>query len=297
MKQRGFAMILVIWVLVLLSLVAAGFNRLVRVETESGSWLSDQVRLRTAASAAISRALLGLSAREPEQRWRADGAPHLFTWDGLPTRISVRQESGKIDLNYASPTLLTGLFQQFDDGADSAALTAALLDWRDRDDDPSPGGAEAPDYLAAGRDYAPANGPLSGVDELSQVLGFDADLVARIRPYVTIYSRQARIDPYSAPLPVILALPDIEPEQARQFVERRDTALATGGTPDFSLLLPATSQINTRATGDLFEIQVEVTKDGMEHKERAIVRLHSQSGDHEILSRSDTDFGNESVSG
>lgn len=289
MNQRrhtcgGFAMILVIWVLVLLSLVAAGFSRLVTVETDTGIWLSEQVQAQAAAQAGVHRALMGLSSRDKEQRWLADGQPREFVWEGLQTSILVRSESGKVDLNYAPEQLLSGLLRQLDSSRDAVALAQALIDWRDRDSNTQEYGAEEPEYQSAGLPYVPANAPLGGVDELSQVLGFDADLVEQLRPFVTIYARRPKIQARSAPLEVIAALPGIGPDVAQQFIELRDLAATQGEPPDFSLLSGAERYYEATDSGGLYAIEVEVALPDHNHREQAVVRLQSARRGVQVLS-------------
>lgn len=284
MRQRGFAMILVIWALVLLSLVAAGFSRMVSVETDTASWLSDQVRLQAAANAAVHRAELGVGVRDEQLRWRADGQPRIFDWDGLQTQIVIRSENGKVDLNYAPREMLQRLIQHLGGNVDGSALADALIDWRDRDSNVSDQGAEALDYLSAGRSYVPANGPLTSVAELSQVMGFDAALVDTLRPFVTVYARRPKVEVHTAPAEVIAALPGVDELQARQFIEQRDIALAEDRPLDFTPLTQAQRYFDTRPGGGLFNIEVAVVLDGYRHREQAVVRLQSASGEFEVLS-------------
>ena len=66
------------------------------------------------------------------------------------------------------------------------ALAYALVDWIDDDSQPQPqGGAEDAYYLALDPPYLAANRPLIDVAELALVRGFDDNVRARLRPYVT----------------------------------------------------------------------------------------------------------------
>ena len=284
MKARGFALILVIWVLVLLSLLAAGFSALVRVESEAGSWLSDQTQLQAVASAAVHRAMLGISVHDKELRWQADAKPRTFHWNGQAVQIVIRSESGKLDINYAPRLVLLGLLQQVGGNADSDALIDALIDWRDRDNQTSPHGAEAADYQAAGLRHVPSNGPLTSISELSQVMGFSGELVQTLRPFITVYARRPKIDVNSAPLQVIAALPGIDRATAEQFVLARAAAQSAEQTPDLSLLSAAKRYFDARTGSGVFNIEVSIPFEGYRHREQAVVRLQSGSGDYEILS-------------
>ena len=64
------------------------------------------------------------------------------------------------------------------------SLAAAVTDWLDRDTQPLPGGAEDPYYSASEAGYLTANRPLADVSELRLVAGVDAEVYAKLEPYV-----------------------------------------------------------------------------------------------------------------
>ena len=283
MKPRGFALILVIWVLVLLSLLAVGFSSQVRVETATGSWLSDQVQLQSSANAAVHRAMLGLAAEDDEQRWYPDGSTHQMVWNDFDIQIVVRNESGKVDINYAPRGLLLRLIQQMPGNLDSNALSDALIDWRDRDNQVSAFGAEGPEYLAAGLSHLPSNGPLSSISELTQVMGFDSALVESLRPYITVHARRPKVDVYSASEVVLASIPGISNAIARDFIRDRQTALANGDRPDIAPLSQAQRYFDAIPSSGIFNIEVTIPFEAYVHREQAVVRLQSTTGQYEIL--------------
>jgi general secretion pathway protein K len=69
------------------------------------------------------------------------------------------------------------------------ALIPVLLDWIDRDDETTTNGAESQLYQQFDPPYLPRNGPLFGVEELRLVQGVDAEMWAKIAPYVTVFPR------------------------------------------------------------------------------------------------------------
>ena len=234
--ESGFALILVLWALVLLTTIGVSFGFAVRVETGSGTVLTDQVKAEAIATAGVRRAILGLIAEDPTERWVTDGRWYDIGWQDADLRVTLRAESGKIDLNAASPQLLAGLFENLFPESDRNALTDAVVDWRDRDDRVSENGAEADEYAAAGR-TGPANARFGSVAELSQVLGFDGAMVEKARPFLTVFSRQPRVNLFAAKAEVLAALPDVTREMADQFVAQREADLAAGQTPDVRALL------------------------------------------------------------
>ena len=284
MRNRGFALMLVIWVLILLSIIATSFSSLVRVETRSGSWLSEQTKMQATAMAAIHRGILGASVRDKDQRWNPDGLAHELPWHDYQVSITLRSEGGKIDINYAPKSLLLGLFQNVLQNGESASLVDALIDWRDRDSQTSPLGAEATDYLSAGLSYVPSNGPFSSISELSQVLGFDSEMVEALRPHISIFAKRPKIDASSASVEVLAAIPGIERSMADQFISARDNSRLNNLPLDFTLLDTGRRFFDVRNNSSIISIEVDIVNNNKQrHRERAIVRLQSTKSEYELL--------------
>lgn len=279
-RSRGFAMILVIWSLILLTSLATGFSQAVRHENRSAADLATIVRAEAAATAALHSAVLALDAQEDSDRpWRADGQPHEIDWPAAGITVRVHSENGRIDINRSPIEPLAGLFAQLFPGQDAQTLAAALLDWRDRDDEAGAGGSEQTSYSQAGFAYSPPNRPLHSVDELSQVMGFDNAMVATARPFLTVHSRQSRINALSADLIVLAAVPGIDPDVAQAFVRQREEAIARGETPDFALLRDGRRYLDTRIGSKVYSLDIEVRLDeGFIRREHTVVRLDRRQG-------------------
>lgn len=279
-RNRGFAMILVIWSLILLTSLATGFSQAVRHENRSAADLATIVRAEAAATAALHSAVLALDAQEDSDRpWRADGRPHEIDWPAAGITVRVHSENGRIDLNRAPVELLAGLFEQLFPGQDAETLAAALVDWRDRDDEAGTGGSEQTSYTQAGFAYTPPNRPLHSVDELSQVMGFDNAMVATTKPFLTVHSRQPRINALSADLVVLTAVPGVDPDVAQAFLRQRDEAIARDENPDFTLLRDGRRYLDTRIGSKVYSLDIEVRLDeGFTRREHAVVRLDRRQG-------------------
>jgi general secretion pathway protein K len=111
---------------------------------------------------------------------------------------------------------------------EAARLTDAVLDWRDADSFKRPNGAEEPEYRAAGLPYKPANAPFQAIEELQLVLGMRPEIYRRIEPMITVYSRQAGVNPQLASRDVLLAIPGVGVDQADQYIALREAARAQG---------------------------------------------------------------------
>ncbi len=110
------------------------------------------------------------------------------------------------------------------------ALTEALRDWIDPDQNLSPGGAEDLDYLNHDPPYRAANQPLRSVDELRLVKGYTAEIIEKIRPYVIAICHNCTpagamplpINVNTAPAEVLAALLNRSPADAGQIVQARE---------------------------------------------------------------------------
>ena len=186
---RGAALILVMWLLVLLTAVIGGFAQSARIEALQAHQLRSSLVAREAAQAGIEYAVLRMSYPDNARRWVPDGRPYGFRLGDATLQIHVVDESGKIDLNSASPQLLARLLHALGVHEPRAGdLAAAIVDYRDPDDLLNPGGAESGDYSSAGLPYGPKNKPFETVSELQRVLGMDFALYQKIEPNVTVYS-------------------------------------------------------------------------------------------------------------
>jgi type II secretory pathway component PulK len=70
---------------------------------------------------------------------------------------------------------------------DPRELARNLIDWMDADDTRVVGGGEDDYYLGLDPPYRPPNGPLTSVEEIGLVEGFDVQLVEALRRYVTVF--------------------------------------------------------------------------------------------------------------
>ena len=212
-RQNGVALVLVLWVITLLSVIAGNFAFSMRGEAKIARNLVSTSQARALADAGVQKAWLELSKPPTDlQRWQANGVAHEFSMGDAVLKVSIRDETGKIDLNTASDALLQGLFKSVGLSEDaSVALVDTVVDWRDADKLRRLHGAEEDDYRSAGKSYVPTNSPFETVDELQRVLGMSADLYRKLAPALTVYSKQAGVNTAVAPRAVLLAIPGVNP--------------------------------------------------------------------------------------
>jgi len=128
-------------------------------------------------------------------------------------------------------------------------LADALADWIDRDSEPQPrDGAEDAYYLSLDPPYLPANQPLVDVAELALVRGFDDNVRARLRPYVTALPGMTAINVNTASAEVLAAVVEgLDLGGAQLLVGQRDRAYFRNAH-DFLIRLPRGVEV---AAGDI----------------------------------------------
>lgn len=273
-RQDGVALVLVLWVITLLSVIAANFSFAMRGEAQVARNLLSTSQARSLADAGVQRAWYELMKPPADmQRWQGDGAPHELLLGGAKVRVTILDESGKIDLNTASDALLGSLFKSVGLSAEaSTALLNAVLDWRDSDKLKRLNGAEEDDYRAAAKNYVPSNAPFEVIDELQRVLGMTPELYRGLAPALTVYSKQAGVNAAIAPREVLLAIPGVNPAMVEQFLEQRLQAFAAGQkAPPF----PAGAGFIAMAGGiSAYSVRSEVAlTDGTVFVRKAVARL------------------------
>jgi general secretion pathway protein K len=207
MRQEGIALVIVLWLIVLLSTIAAGHVRNVHSETRLAMHSVQLAKARALAGAGIQRAILGLLRPNKGDQWPVDGTVQRLELGGHEIQVAVRDATGLVDLNLANAELLKVLFSVMgNDTQQQIKLVDALLDWRDPDDLSHLYGAEDDDYRAAGLTWTAHDAAFSSIEELRYLIGMTPQKFAAIAPYITVYSDRAALNINYAPLELISVL-------------------------------------------------------------------------------------------
>ena len=285
--RRGIALVIVLWGLVLLAVIAAAFTTETRTEVTLARNLVENAKAKALADAGVHAAMLGLHRREVEKRWRADGTVYSIASGEGEVAIVIDDEAGKIDLNVAPDELIQGLFAAVGLAeADAQALTAAIADFRDPDDETHLGGAEDAEYRAAGLAWGPKNKPFEAVEELHQVLGMTRQVYALAAPGLTVHSRSKGVDVTVAPAIVLQALPGVDAEAVEAFTEQRAGQIAQGqsgmgqmagaelGGARMTTLPGLGRQYASRSRGRVFTVRAEArVRSGAVYVREAVISM------------------------
>jgi general secretion pathway protein K len=214
-QQGGMALIVVLWLVVLLSIMAAGHSRNAHTDTKLASRQVDFAMARALAEAGINHVILDMLADNPAAQHPVDGTVFAIDIYGGTVTLAIRDATGLVDLNAAGPDLLgatlqaCGVFEPL-----QRKLVDAILDWRDKDDLAHLHGIEDDDYLAAGVPWTSRDDAFESVDELKYLPGVSQALYDRLAPLVTVHSRNSNLNLEYAPPALITALTGNEVQPA-----------------------------------------------------------------------------------
>src|ERR1019366_8739025 len=129
-RQRGIALILVLWLTILLTVIGGSFAYGMRNEALAARNTLSLAQARALADGAVYRTVFELMRpRGLADVWATDGIVHAWDEDGSRISVNALDESGKIDLNTAPDALIKGLLQTagaLDTGA--AGALGAVID-------------------------------------------------------------------------------------------------------------------------------------------------------------------------
>jgi general secretion pathway protein K len=195
--ERGIALIIVMLVIVVLSILAAGFAYSMKVETKLARNANNEAEMFTLAWSGVelARYTLAQKLNDPEQRnfdalnQRWAGGPG-GTNDPLAEiplanvelgrgRITVQIEDRErqINLNLANREMLERALRLI--GVESLEISTvvdSIEDWRDPNQNPQINGAESDYYLSLSPPYEAKDGPLDSLSELLMIRGVTPEM-------------------------------------------------------------------------------------------------------------------------
>jgi general secretion pathway protein K len=196
-RQSGFALVAVIWTLGLITLLGMAVIAGARYRTKTSSNYASVTAAEMAAESAVNLAISAALTATPDQaidfplRCRMPG--------GERATITIEEETGKVDLNTASPAALTRLFTALaGDQSTGTRLAAQIVEFRK----PKAQGAPA---------AAPAAARFTTIMELDQIDGIPPRLFRAALRHVTVRSGKPEPD-MEAASPAMRRLLNVEPK-------------------------------------------------------------------------------------
>ncbi len=194
-RTNSSVLVGLLWCVALLSVVVVGLLHTSRIDLMIEKNYGDRIQAHYLAVAGIekTKALLYRDARERSRNGKNHtgqlyNSPQDFQAvsfsrghfrifrpgtddEGGGTVYGVSDEESRLNLNSATFEQLSNI-----DGL-TPDVAAAIIDWRDADNEVTPGGAEADYYASLRPPYLPRNGPLQTVRELLMVRGITPELL------------------------------------------------------------------------------------------------------------------------
>ena len=291
--ERGVALVTALVVVALVTTLAASISFGQQLWLRQAQNQRDRAQALAVEQGAVAWAAIILKRDGGTDHLGEDWAQPLppLPAEGGVVQGTIRDAQGRFNLNSlwrgngpspADIAVFERLLSAF--GLDTG-LTQALIDWRDPDSLARPGGADDIEYLAGKPSYRAANRPLESVEELRLIRGFDAEAVAKLRPYVAALPQETDINVNTAPAMVLSALLNLPLSEAERLVQARDAKKGgLGSAQDLAKLLPQEVALPEKGFGfktEYFEVRVasqfgRVTR-------RTEVLLHRASNKVEIL--------------
>lgn len=254
-SDQGFALVLVLWILVLLTAMVAEFAYSMRTEVTITRNFKEATQAYYLARSGLIRSIVEMlrNTAIAKDRGYGDEATESRVWRvnvPIPPQgfgagefiVHIDNLAGLIDLNAASEKLL-GLMANSLDMSDieRAVIVDSILDWRDRDDFHRLNGAENTYYTSLANPYSCKNAPFDSVEELLLVRGMSGELFEKNLKAIVIttpmkkaklsgkgrsWRRVARtnvgqININAAPRQLLEALPQITSQQVQNLVDYR----------------------------------------------------------------------------
>ena len=182
-EQAGFALLIVIWSLVLLSFILAHVLSAGRGEVELARNLRAAMEAEPVADGAVQNTIFHLLDPSP-QHWPLQGR-HSIILPGGVADVRIENVAGLINPNTADEALLDAALSLCGlSGNAMATMAQAMMAWRAP---AAPGAQPGAAYQSAGLGYAPPGEPFETNDEIGLVVGMTPALRACILPHVSVY--------------------------------------------------------------------------------------------------------------
>lgn len=187
-RDRGFALLVVLWSLVIIALLITQIVASGRNAVRLAGNIRDAAMAQACADGAIDEALLHVISTGADH-WAPDDSAHTLSCQGAAISVTAESLASKINPNFASTGLLAGLFQALGESPDDAAqLANNVIAWRTPQLTPSDKQAQLAAYQRANAAYAPPGKNFADLSDLGNVLGMKPALLRAALPYLSLYA-------------------------------------------------------------------------------------------------------------
>jgi len=257
-KERGVALIMVLWVMTILSVIVLEFSYAMRTEVNISRNYQEELQLYALSEGGVQRAIAELVYKQdprvhqmrktPEfeqmpadkREWVTDGRDYSLAFEGGECVVRVMGEAGKVNINLVSDRTLRKIITNLGwEGEARDIVVDSILDWRDPGDFHRLNGAKNDYYQSLQDPYNCKNGNFDSVEELLLVRGVTPELFygrkgnqkgeegvkaepIGLKDLFSIYATGEQIDINSATLSVLRVVLGMPYEVSRRIVKARE---------------------------------------------------------------------------
>jgi len=246
--ERGVALVMVLWVIVMLSLLIGGFAFTMHVETQVASFSRKELRAEMLARSGVElvRQQLQLHMQTPwenrfealNQSWYSNAELYVDheLGDGR-FNVKVIDEESLLPINHLSDSRLRWLLQLLEvDPTQVDTIADSILDWIDGNPVSRLNGAESDYYLTLNPPYRAKNGPIYRPQELLMIRGITREIYngsaekPGLKDLVAPFTQQVNINT-ATPL-VLQVILRMDETTLQPLLNRRDGPDGIAGTSD-----------------------------------------------------------------
>lgn len=240
-NNRGIALLLVLWIMMILMVLVLSFSFLVGTESKSTVVFRETIQKKAFAEGGIQRAILEIQFRainvnqttilEGMETFRVDGTQYTGSIGKGRYEIRIFEEAGKININrmddFSGIILRNLLVNNGSTKEEAEIISDSILDWIDKDDLHRLNGAEDEFYLALPMPYKAKNGTFDVMEELLLVRGMTPEILygtkerKGLNQFITIYGNTTKINANAASREVLMAIPGMSEDAVARVLERR----------------------------------------------------------------------------
>jgi general secretion pathway protein K len=243
LSQRGIALLITLWLMIILSVMVFSFSLLVRTESHATLSFKEGNENKFLAEAGIQRGIAEIIYRyvnynqnitlEGKEVFRTDGTAYTGQLGDGYYVIRITNEAGKLDLNTLSDlsgTILNNLLVNLGVAKETAdTIVDSILDWKDADDLVRLNGAESEYYMSLPNPYKAKNVNFDSMEELFLVKGVTYEMLygseekRGLMNFLTVYSKTGKINLNSAPREILRAIPGMTEDTVEIIVTNRQS--------------------------------------------------------------------------
>jgi len=243
--ERGVALVVVLWIVVMLSLLIGGFAFTMHVETQVASYSRKELRAEMLARSGVELVRQQLHTRPPwekacealNQSWCASDLYVDHELGEGKFTVKVIDEESLLPINRLSDSRLRLLLQLLEvDPTAVDTIADSIQDWIDENSLTRLNGAESDYYLTLNPPYRAKNGLIYRTQELLMIRGITPELYhgahgkPGLKDLVSPYTQQVNVNTASPlVLQVILRMTE---EELKPLLARRDGPDGIPGTDD-----------------------------------------------------------------